>query len=276
MAAISIFEALRGAGIDRADARVLLRTAVQATDAHLAAYPEQILTAIQHERFRGWVERRRAGEPVAYIIGSREFYSLAFGVTPAVLIPRPETELLVETALGMIALEAPVRVLDLGTGSGCVAVAIGRYRARACVTAVDISRAALEVARENAMAHEVNIEFIESNWFAALRDRRFHLIVANPPYVADGDPHLRQGDLRFEPRGALVAGPIGLDAIEQVVGQASQHLDPGGWLLIEHGHDQAPSARALLAAGKYREVVTHRDLAGLERVSGGRVDVTAA
>jgi release factor glutamine methyltransferase len=159
----------------------------------------------------------------------------------------------------------------LGTGSGCVAVAIGRQRARAHVTAVDISLAALAVARDNAAAHGVAVELVESDWFAALAGRRFDLIVANPPYIADGDPHLEQGDLRFEPRGALTSGPTGLDSIECIVEQAIQHLDVGGRLLFEHGHDQAPCARALLAAAGYGDIAIWRDLAGIERVSGGRV-----
>ena len=271
MAAASIAEALRHAGIDPLDARILLRTALQASDAHLAAHPEQMLTQIQYERFRTWAERRRAGEPIAYLTGEREFYSLAFKVTPAVLIPRPETELLVETALGLIPEDAPVRVLDLATGSGCVAVAIGRHRAHARVTAADVSHAALAVAGANAAAHGVAVEFVEGDWFAALPGRAFDLIVANPPYIAAGDPHLEQGDLRFEPRAALVAGPTGLDCIELIVEEALHHLDAGGRLIVEHGHDQAPRVRALLGAAGYADIVSHRDLAGIERVSGGRV-----
>lgn len=212
MAAMTIAEALRTAGIDLLEARVLLRAVIRTSDAHLVAHPEQPLTAIQAERFHEWARRRRAGEPVAYLTGEREFYSLAFKVTTAVLIPRPETELLVETALAAMPAGAPLRVLDLGTGSGCVAVAIGRQRPRAQVTAVDISRAALAVARDNAAAHGVTVELVESDWFAALGGRRFDLIVANPPYIADGDPHLEQGDLRFEPRGALASGPRGSTA----------------------------------------------------------------
>jgi len=271
VAATSIAEALRSAGIDPADARVLLRAALQASDAHLVAHPEQALTDIESGRYRAWLERRRAGEPVAYLTGEREFYSLAIKVTPAVLIPRPETELLVEAALGLIPADAPVRVLDLATGSGCVAVAIARHRARARVTAADVSRDALAVARDNALKHGVNVEFIESDWFAAFSGRRFDLIVANPPYVADGDPHLEHGDLRFEPRSALIAGPAGLGCIELIVGQAMRHLTAGGQLLFEHGHDQGPCARSLLAAAGYGDIATRRDLAGLERVTGARV-----
>src|SRR5882672_7614679 len=217
---MTIAEALRIAGLDPVDARVLLRTILQASDAHLAAHAEQRLTEVQRADYLAWVERRRAGEPIAYLTGGREFYSLAFKATPAVLIPRPETELLVETALERIPGDAAWRVLDLATGSGCIAIAIAKHRPRAQVTATDISPAALAVAHENADRHGVKIELIESGWFAALSSRRFDLIVANPPYVAEGDPHLAAGDLRFEPRSALVAGPAGLDGIEVIVNQA--------------------------------------------------------
>ena len=271
MPAATIAEALRIAEIDPADARTLLRAAMQTGDAHLVAHPEQVLTGAQRERFLAWVERRRAGEPVAYLTGEREFYSLAFKVTPAVLIPRPETELLVETALERIAADRPCRVLDLATGSGCVAIAIAKHRPRARVTAADVSRDALAVARDNAATHGVDIELVESDWFAALSGRRFDLIVTNPPYIAEGDPHLDAGDLRFEPRRALVAGPAGLDCIEWIVERAVHHLAAGGRLLFEQGYDQGACSRVLLAAAGYEDIATRRDLAGVERVSGGRV-----
>jgi release factor glutamine methyltransferase len=217
------------------------------------------------------VKRRRAGEPVAYLTGEREFYGLAFKVTPAVLIPRPETELLVESALDYIPAGAECRVLDLGTGSGCVAVAIARERPRARVTAIDVSTAALAIARENAATHAAAIEFIESDWFAALAGRGFGVIVANPPYIAEGDPHLARGDVRYEPSGALVSGPAGLDAIETIVEQARGHLDDGGALLFEHGHLQGSCSRVLLAAHGYERIFTRHDLSDIERVSGGVV-----
>lgn len=272
MTVMTISEALRPVGLDPADARVLLRTVLRATDAYLAAHPEQTLTAAQHTEFLSRVELRRGGEPVAYITGEREFYSLDFRVTPAVLIPRPETELLVDTALERIPRDAPCNVLDLATGSGCVAIAIAKHRPLAHVTATDVSRAALAIARENAAKHCASLEVIESDWFAALAGRHFDLIVSNPPYVADDDPHLAQGDLRFEPRGALAAGPKGLDCIELIVERARHHLTPGGGLLLEHGYDQGSCLRVLLDAAGYREIATHRDLAGIERVSGGRFD----
>ncbi|HXF65784.1 MAG TPA: peptide chain release factor N(5)-glutamine methyltransferase [Burkholderiales bacterium] len=267
---MSIGQALRSAGIAPREARALVRAALGVEEAYLAAHPERILSEAEHRRFLAWAGRRRAGEPLAYITGSREFYGLAFKVTPAVLIPRPETELLVELALERIPADADCRVLDLATGCGCVAVAIALERPRARVTGTDVSREALAVARENARRHGAAVELVESDWFEALAGRRFDVIVANPPYVAEGDPHLAQGDLRFEPRAALVAGPEGLECIRAIVTGAATHLAPGGWLLFEHGYDQGARARAALAQAGYAERFTQRDLAGLERISGGR------
>ena len=262
---------LRIANIDPIDSRALLHAALGVSDTYLVAHPGQLLTEQQRERYLDWVERRRAGEPVAYLTEEREFYSLAFKVTPAVLIPRPETELLVDVALECIPAHAPFRVLELGTGSGCVAVAIAKHRPRAQVAATEVSREALAVARENAARHDSSIEFIESDWLDAPAGRRFDLIVSNPPYVAERDPHLSQGDSRFEPRAALVAGTDGLSCIRLIIAQARAHLEPGGALLFEHGYDQAARCRALLAQAGYFEVATRHDLAGIERVSGGRV-----
>ena len=267
----SVAEILRIANIDPVDSRALLRAALGVSDTYLVAHPEQVLTDRQRDCYLDWVERRRAGEPVAYLTGEREFYSLAFMVTPAVLIPRPETELLVEAALERVPAHAPFRVLDLGTGSGCVAVAIAKHRPLAQVSATEMSRDALAVARENAARHGSGIEFIESDWLDALAGRCFELIVSNPPYVAERDPHLSEGDLRFEPRAALIAGADGLSCIRLIIAQARAHLEPGGGLLFEHGYDQAARCRALLAQAGYREVVSRRDLAGIERVSGGSV-----
>jgi release factor glutamine methyltransferase len=270
----TVGQLLRTAGIAVADARVLLRAALAASDAQLAAHPERVPAEAERARFLEWVRRRRAGEPIAYLTGSREFYSRAFRVTPAVLIPRPETELLVEVALGQIPTGAPCRLLDLGTGSGCVAIAIAKERPLARVTATDASSAALALARENAAAHRAEIEFIESDWFAALEPRRYELIVSNPPYVAEGDPHLGEGDVRFEPRAALAAGMDGLDAIRAIVERAGDYLAPGGMLWFEHGYRQGAPARELLAAHGFAKVMTRRDLAGHERVSGGAFDGT--
>jgi release factor glutamine methyltransferase len=270
----TIAELLRAPGLDPLDARVLLRVAIGASDAQLVAHPERVPGERERERFKEFVERRRSGEPVAYITGEREFYSLAFRVTPDVLIPRPETELLVEAALEHVPPDAGCRVLDLGTGSGCVAVAIARERPRARLTATDIAPAALAVARANAATHGADIELIESDWLGALAGRRFDVIVSNPPYVAEADPHLAQGDASFEPHGALASGPAGLDAIEAIVEQARAHLVPGGVLLFEHGHEQGSCSRVLLAAHGYERIFTRCDLSDRERVSGGGFDGT--
>jgi release factor glutamine methyltransferase len=271
MPGATVAEMLRIANIDPLDARALLRSALDVSDAHLVAHPGQSLTEQQRERYLAWIERRRAGEPVAYLIGEREFYSLAFRVTPAVLIPRPETELLVEAALEYLTPHAACRVLELATGSGCVAVAIAVHRPGTQMTATDVSAAALAVARENAARHGAAIEFVESDWFAALGGRRFDLIVTNPPYVAERDPRLAQSELRFEPRAALVAGADGLSCLRLIIAQARAHLEPGGRLLFEHGYDHAARCRALLIEAGFGDVASRRDLAGVERVTGGRV-----
>jgi release factor glutamine methyltransferase len=271
MMATTIAGALRDGGLDAIDARALLRHVTGCDEAWLISHPDQQLSAREQAAYASLRARRADGEPTAYLTGEREFYSLVLKVTPAVLIPRPETELLVEAALVHLPAGVPLRVLDLATGSGCIAIAIAKHRPRAEVTATDISRDALAVARENAARHGASIEFVESDWFAALADRRFDLIVANPPYIAVGDAHLAAGDLRYEPRGALVAGPLGLECIEVIAELARHHLAPGGRLLFEHGYDQGPCSRALLAAAGYDDIVTRRDLAGSERVSGGRV-----
>ena len=267
----SVVEMLRIPDADPMDARPLLRAALGVSDAYLAAHPGEALTGAQCERYLALIERRRAGEPVAYLTGEREFYSLAFKVTPVVLIPRPETETLVEAALERVPADVPRRVLELATGSGCVAVVIALQRPRARLTASDASGAALAVARENAAWHGAAIEIVESDWFAALAGRRFHLIVCNPPYVAEHDPHLTEGDLRFEPRAALIGGADGLSCIRLIVAQARAHLEPGGVLVIEHGYDQAARCRALLEQAGFLEVASRRDLSEVERVSWGRV-----
>lgn len=215
------------------------------------------------------MERRAAGEPIAYLTGNCEFYGLEFRVTPAVLIPRPETELLVDLALERLPVEGRARVLDLGTGSGCIAVSLGRQRPRMEVWAADAAPAALEVARDNALRLGATVRFVRSDWLADLAGERFDLILSNPPYVAAGDPHLSRGDLRFEPASALVAGEDGLNDIRRIVAAAPAHLAPGGWLLFEHGYDQAQRCRALLTAAGFGQVTSWRDLAGIERVSGG-------
>lgn len=272
MAATSIAEILKTARIDPLDARVLLQSVLGVTHAFLATHPGHAVAGDQLDRYLALVAHRAAGEPVAYLTGGREFFSLDFKVTPAVLIPRPETELLVELALERIPQQAPCRVLDLGTGSGCVAISIARHRPRARVMATDSSPDALEIAAENARALGVpNIEFRFGDWFGAVGGERFDVIVSNPPYVAKDDPHLHQGDLLYEPRQALAAGADGLDCIRKIVHDAGTHLFAGGWLVFEHGYDQAERCRALLSAAGLGAVFSRRDLAGIERVSGGCV-----
>ena len=248
--------------------RILLCHALGLTRVGLITQSERALTASEAGAVTALVERRLQGEPIAYIVGKREFFGLDFYVTDAVLIPRPDTELLVELALER--LPAQGRVLDMGTGSGAIAVAIAHTRADVNVTALDVSAAALEVARANAVANGVRIGFVRSDWFAAVGAERFDLIVSNPPYIASGDAHLAQGDLRFEPAGALTDHADGLSALRTIAAGAQAHLAPQAWLLLEHGYDQAAQVRQLLTDTGYTEVQSWRDLAGIERASGGQ------
>lgn len=222
------------------------------------------------QAFAALVERRLRGEPVAYLTGRRGFWTLDLRVTPATLIPRAETERLVELALERLPTGA-CRVADLGTGSGAIALAIARERGDARVVATDASAHALEVARANAEEHAIaNVEFRHGDWLAPLAGERFDLVAANPPYIADGDPHLAQGDLPHEPATALASGADGLDAIRHIVHGAPAHLEPGGWLLLEHGIEQGAAVRGLLVEAGLVDVATERDLEGRDRVSLGR------
>jgi len=258
----------REAGVE---AHILLGHALEKPRAYLIAHRDTPIEPSQLAVFQELVARRRRGEPVAYLLGEREFFGLNLRVTPDVLIPRPDTELLVELALAHIPANATVEILDLGTGSGAVAVAIARHRPAARITAVDRSDAALAIARDNARRlGATNVHFVRGDWFAPLPPgQRFDLIVGNPPYIAAADPHLNQGDLRFEPRAALVSGADGLDAVRAIVAGAPRHLKPGGWLALEHGFDQGEACRRLFTASGCRDVSSHRDLAGLERVTAG-------
>jgi len=248
---------------------MLAARALAKSSAWLIAHADEPVSVECEAALAALLERRGRGEPMAYILGEREFYGLEFQVTPAVLIPRPETELLVELALVRIPAGAAVRVLDLGTGSGAIAIALAKERGEAQLTAVDVDYAALGVARENARRHRVRVRFFCGDWFGALSGETFDLIVANPPYVAAGDPHLASGDVRFEPQRALAGGADGLDCIRAIVASAKPHLRRDAWLLIEHGYDQADACRALLEAQGYMEVQSWPDLAGILRVSGG-------
>jgi len=254
--------------IPAGEARLLLRQVLGCTPADIAAHPERLLTPDESERFVTLVSRRAAGEPIAYLIGSREFFGREFQVTPAVLIPRPETEMLVEVALAKVSRDDTPRILDLGAGSGCVAITLALETGTE-VTAVDLSTEALAVARGNAQRLGATAQFIASDWFSAI-DGAFDLIVANPPYVAEGDPHLTEGDLRFEPALALACGADGLNAIRRIVADTPRHLLPGGWLFMEHGYDQAAAVRGLLVEAGFADIEQHRDLAGIVRISGGR------
>jgi release factor glutamine methyltransferase len=267
----TIAQALAGAQLDTIDARALLRHSCGVNDAWLVAHANEKLSAAQSTAYGALVGRRAAGEPIAYIVGTREFFSLEFTVTPAVLIPRPETELLVEIALERTGAGSECSVLDLGTGSGCIAIAIAKHRPRARVVAIDRSAAALAVARENSVRHGTsNLELLQSDWFAAIAAQRFDLIVANPPYIAARDPHLQHGDLRAEPVDALVAGADGLECIRAILSAAPRHLNSGALLVFEHGYDQAARCRELLVAAGFHDVFSREDLAGVERISGGQ------
>ena len=270
----TIAQLLAQSALPPLEARMLAERALGKPRAWLVAHADETAGAAAEQAFAAMAERRRQGEPIAYILGEREFYGLDFGVAPAVLIPRPETELLVELALARMPANAAARVLDLGTGSGAIAVTLAKQRQQARLTAVDVDYAALSVARANAKRHGVGVRFFCGDWFGALAGERFDLIVSNPPYVAAGDPHLALGDVRFEPRRALAGGADGLDCIRAISAQAQAHLMPGAWLLFEHGYDQAEACRALLWEQGYAEVQSWPDLAGIPRVSGGRAATT--
>ena len=253
----------------RREAELLLLHAVGQPRAWLYAHADDGIDAASERRVGELVARRRAGEPLAYILGRREFWSLDLAVSPAVLIPRPESELLVELALARVPQSAEVDIADLGTGSGALALALARERPHARVLASDTSADALAVARGNAERLGIgNVEFAPGDWWDAARGRRFDLVVCNPPYIALADPHLQQGDLRFEPKSALASGSDGLDAIRSIVKSAPAHLQPGGWLLLEHGFEQGRNVRKLLQTSGFVEVFTALDLEGRERVSG--------
>jgi release factor glutamine methyltransferase len=255
--------------LDPLENRILLCHALGLPRVALITQSERALTREEAARVSGLVERRKFGEPIAYIVGRREFYGLEFEVNDSVLIPRPETELLVELALERLPNHG--RLLDMGTGSGAIAVSVAHTRPDAFVTALDFSGAALDVARANANAHAAQVRFLRSDWFAQLDGDRFEVIASNPPYIAAGDTHLSRGDLRFEPNMALTDHADGLAALRTIIGGAPAHLVKHGWLLLEHGYDQAVQVRQLLEAHNFAEVQSWRDLAGIERVSGGRL-----
>ena len=253
------------------DADCLLCAVLSCTRTYLRTWPEQALTPEQIEQAEQLAVRREQGEPVAYILGVREFWSLPLQVSPATLIPRPDTEALVEWALTLLSDKGQgQKALDLGTGTGAIALALKSEMPALSMWALEREPAALDLARRNAARLGFQVNFLASNWFAALNERNFQLIVSNPPYIDVADPHLSQGDVRFEPHTALVAEEDGLADIRQIIEQAPDYLAPGGWLLLEHGWQQAEAVRELLLARGFHAVITRQDLGGQERVSGGQ------
>ena len=257
--------------IDRLDARLLLEYATGCTHADLLARPETPVIGPAAMQFEDWVTRRAAGEPLAYLVGEAEFRGRVFQVSPEVLIPRPETEVLIELALAKLQGMVAPRVLDLGTGSGIVAISLALECPSATLAAVDMKNGAISVACNNAGRLGASVRFVESDWYSALAGQQFDVIVSNPPYIAAGDPHLAGDGLPFEPQCALTDGGDGLDCIRPIVAGAPAHLAPGGWLLFEHGYDQGEASRNLLTAAGFKAAFTQPDLAGTDRVSGGHL-----
>jgi release factor glutamine methyltransferase len=262
---LTLEETLRASGLDPREARLLLSEATGLPESGIVAFHDRSIAPEAERRFAEFASRRSKGEPVAYILGRKEFYGIELVVTPAVLIPRPETELLVDLALQ----REFSSLVDLGTGSGAIALAIKRHRAAARVVGTDTSRAALDVARGNAARLDLEVEFVQGPWLQPLAGRRFDVILANPPYVAERDPHLP--GLTFEPRIALVSGPDGLDGIREIARAAPAHLAPGGWLLIEHGMGQEVAVKDILSQAGLVEVDSCPDLARIPRVASGKV-----
>jgi release factor glutamine methyltransferase len=254
----------------RLDAELLLCHLLGKSRSWLHTWPDQPLTAALEPLFRQLVERRRSGEPIAHLLGSQSFWSLDLKVTADTLIPRPDTERLIEQALLFIPEHQPWQVADLGTGTGAIAIAIATERPDCSIIATDQSLAALNVARENSQRYpSANLSFRSGSWFEPLQGEHFELILSNPPYIAEEDPHLTQGDLRFEPGNALVSGVRGMDDLQQIISTAPDHLHPNGILLVEHGYDQGKEVRSLFTENDYHTIKTRRDLGGEERITYG-------
>ncbi|MBV1808314.1 peptide chain release factor N(5)-glutamine methyltransferase [Pseudomonas viridiflava] len=256
----------------RLDAELLLAAALGKPRSFLHTWPERIVSTEAALAFAGYLQRRRTGEPVAYILGQQGFWKLDLEVAPHTLIPRPETEMLVEAALELVPAFAPAQVLDLGTGTGAIGLALANDRQQWKITAVDRVLEAVELAERNRQRLQLdNAEVLNSHWFSALEGRQFDLIISNPPYIAETDPHLSMGDVRFEPGSALTSGPDGLDDLRTIISEAPAHLSPGGWLLLEHGYDQGPAVRELLIRHGFERIQTRRDLGEHERITFGCV-----
>ena len=253
------------------ETRLLLGAAMKQSTVWLLTHGDAALDAEQSVIFAALLDRRVRGEPIAYLLGYREFYGRDFFVSPAVLIPRPETEMLVDLVKSSVGAGDTPLILDLGTGSGCVAISIALLSPQHQVTAVDASMAALQVAIANAKQLKTNVEFILSDWYTEVSGRRFNIIVSNPPYIAVGDTHLQQGDLRFEPAQALSSGQSGLAALRNIIEAAPRYLHPQGMLAVEHGYDQAGAVHDLFARSGFCDIAQHQDLAGIVRVSCGRL-----
>lgn len=257
------------------EAELMLCRATGLTRTQLRTHPEKDVSATQQAQLSAWIQRRLQGEPLAYILGDAEFYGLTLSVTSDTLIPRQDTELLVDAALELIPERAPWTVLDMGTGSGAIAIAIAHHRPIAQVTALDASKAALAVAQDNACGLRLpSIRFIHSDWFSALGQQRFDVIISNPPYIAQNDPHLQATSLPYEPISALTSGVDGLDDIRLLVQQAPKHLNSDGWLLLEHGYDQGAAVRHLMQSAGFSAIATHRDYGNNDRITLGQLNQT--
>jgi release factor glutamine methyltransferase len=268
---LTVAQALQQAqqrGVDRLDARMLLCTLLEQTTSWLLSHDQDALPPETRERYLALLQRRADGEPLAYLLGDKAFFGLTLRVTPDTLIPRPDTETLVEWALTLIPDDQATRVIDLGTGSGAIALALAHERPQAQLTAVDASAGALNVARDNAQSLGLNVRFVHGSWLTPLAGERFDLIVSNPPYIAEGDPHMAA--LRFEPTSALTSGADGLEDIRHIIQQAPAHLNAQAWLLLEHGYDQAVAVAQLLQARGFANVSTRFDLGGQARCTGGQ------